>query len=157
MRNDQTVKTMFKIDTPKIRQAILLVKAFHFGQLYGSYDYVEHHLFGVTKLAQEFPNAEDLGLEHVILVSLMHDLLEDTKCTKEIIEHYFGLKVAEHVWILSKNNGADDYIGGILMHNVTLLVKSADAMFNMNSSIINNNESRYKKYRNLLDKLMLTN
>lgn len=146
---------MFKIDTPKIQQAILFAKAFHFGQKYGSEDYVEYHLFGVAKIAQEFAIAEDVGLENVLILSILHDITEDTACTDNQIIPVFGGEMAGWVNILDKNNSSckQEYVCDVKLQRITKLVKSADALFNFQNCLFNGEHSRAKKYADLLGEL----
>lgn len=146
---------MFKIDTLKIQQAILMAKAFHFGQKYGSEDYVEYHLFGVAKIAQEFAIAEDIGLENVLIVCILHDITEDTACTYDQLVAVFGLGVAGWVNLLDKNtcDCKDQYVEDLKSHRITKLVKTADALFNYQNCIMNGEIKRAKKYSDLLEKL----
>lgn len=146
---------MFKIDTPKIQQAILMAKAFHFGQKYGSEDYVEYHLFGVAKLAQEFAIAEDIGLENVLIVCILHDITEDTACTYGQISSVFGEAIGRWVNLLDKNTAPskEEYIADVKSLRLTKLVKTADALFNYTNCIMNGEMNRAKKYSDLLEKL----
>lgn len=148
---------MFKIDTPKIQQAVLLAKAFHFGQKYGSHDYFDHHIVGVASIAQNLPEAVDIGLEEVIITAILHDILEDTVATEDTLDELFSFEVVEAVKCLSKNITHNDrfgYAGRISQNKLALCVKKADAMFNMSSNIATGDLVRANKYWNLIKELL---
>lgn len=150
-----------KLTAPNIQRALHLVRAMHGAQMYGDHPYVDFHLIGVASMAASFPETKDIGYETVVITALLHDVIEDTPCTYDIIHGLFGAKIARAVALLSKPPKDDpsynyaEYIKAILGNRLALVVKTADTMFNMNSSIRANNVERYKTYKKQMDLLII--
>ena len=114
----------------KLQLANSLAQHFHRGQKYGEYDYFEYHLRGVVGLLLEVslsPVKEDM-----IVVTFLHDTLEDTSCTYETLENIFGFAVADSVSILTKMDGEpiEQYLFGVCSNPTARVVKFADSLFN---------------------------
>ena len=131
----------------KIRLANSLAQHFHRGQKYGEYDYFEYHLRGVVELLSEVilsPVKEDM-----IVVTFLHDILEDTSCTYETLENIFGVTVADKVSILTKVGGEtiDQYLFGVCSNHTTRMVKFADSLFNYRECVKCGDLKRAEKYK----------
>lgn len=141
---------------PTIARAILLAKAMHFGQTYGNKDYVDFHLCGVAELAVKTPWAADLDIDLVITVAILHDILEDTPCTFDILSILFGERAATEVALLTKSIeiSHNEYISRIIRSPIARLVKIADTSFNLTQSSLVCNDKRIAKYTSQLLKLV---
>ena len=130
-----------------------LSRHFHKGQKYGEHDYFEYHIFGVLKTLYQV--SKEHTTEEMVIVALLHDVLEDTECTRDTIENIFGESVLRSVAILTKVEflSPDDYIERIIRHKTPRLVKYADSLFNYNECIKDGNLKRAKKYKHNLDVL----
>ena len=138
----------------KLQQAKLLATFAHADQLYGSEPYMKH-LEGVANIAKEFPLARDIGLIDVLIVSYLHDILEDT-ATPVIMLKRFGEAVTRAVVLLSKSSdiGYASYINDIKKDPLALLVKKADTLYNLQQSVLNGNTKRINKYTTQLQLLI---
>lgn len=81
---------------------------------------------------------EDIDLEKVIILSLLHDTLEDTNATYEEIKEKFGFDIAEGVKALTKNENLSydlrmkDSLERIKKQSKEVaIVKLADRLFNL--------------------------
>lgn len=96
------------------------------------------HFFGVTLTAITFAKNENVNMDIVVAVSLLHDTIEDTNVSFEEIESKFGKEIAEGVLALTKNKNLpkemrmSDCLNRILQLNKKeiALVKLADRCFN---------------------------
>lgn len=138
--------------TDRIELAKQLSKHFHKGQKYGEYDYFEHHILGVIDNVYKVIKVEHIS-EDLYIVALLHDILEDTDCSIEIIENVFGSHVLEQVFYLTKSEhlSKDDYIERILRHKTARIVKYADSMFNYEECIKIGDFIRAEKYKSNLE------
>lgn len=103
----------------------------------GGVDY-SAHFFGVTMTAINFAKNENVDMNLVVSVALLHDTIEDTKVSFEDIESNFGKEIAEGVLALTKDENLEkklqmkDCLNRILKLNKKeiALVKLADRCFN---------------------------
>lgn len=128
----------------------------HHGQKYGSNEYCQYHLAGVVRIAETHNLASDENIDDVRTVAWLHDILEDTHITEELIFQHFGESVATAVVLLTKSTGYnyDDYIHNICQNRLAWIVKIADTLFNLNESALMGNVKRTKKYSNQLNLLI---
>ena len=135
----------------KIILAKQLSRHFHKGQKYGEHDYFDYHIMGVfntlLKVSKKFLT------EEMVIVTALHDILEDTHCTWGTLENIFGYGVANYVDILTylKGDDRDQYLKDINVYPVTRMVKYADSLFNYNECIKEGNIKRAEKYKYNLD------
>lgn len=87
------------------------------------------------------------------IVSLLHDILEDTVCTKEILKGYdFSPEIIEAVVAITKVKGEaeDDYYKRVVKNNIAIKVKQFDLEDNMDITrlpvLTNKDIERLKKY-----------
>ena len=130
----------------KIKAAQLLAEFAHGDQMYGSSPYMTH-LEGVAEIAKSFPEAVDIGVTAVIVVSYLHDILEDTDVQPELLVR-FGNDVLHAVIKLTKRKEVtyESYLSEIKKTPLALLVKKADTMYNLQQSVYNGNLKRIAKY-----------
>lgn len=138
-----------------INLARQIAVAAHEGQMYGSESYV-YHLNGVMMFAMADPATYDLGESVVGMAALLHDTLEDTDLAESTIRNLFGNDVADAVVLLTRKEGQDEseYIDKIKQNRLALVVKKADALFNLKESALNEHAKRVQKYTRILNLLV---
>ncbi|RQW62242.1 HD domain-containing protein [Vibrio viridaestus] len=121
----------------------------HGDQRYGEKPY-SYHLEQVVELLQPY------GKEAQI-IGYLHDVVEDTPATVEMIESLFDTKIAQAVSILTDEPGetrqerkAKTYhimstVQGEL--EIALLVKAADRLANVRSCVENGRDDKFMMYR----------
>ena len=130
----------------------------HDGQMYGDKPYAFH-------LDQVLNNCQELGLNiECQIVSVLHDILEDTCHTDEEfitiyseIRKMFGSKIAYHVGILTSYKPREDYweyLDRVKQYSVATDVKLCDIIANLEASIISGDKRRIKKYKKALFNLI---
>lgn len=138
---------IFKTEQQKL--AYLLAKQAHKGQMYGTNDYFEYHVLGVVSMLRQ------LGYEgDYITVALLHDVVEDTKITEDVLNDLFTFDVVEAVSYLTKINSSnyseETYLKGIKKSELAIKVKIADSTFNLFENVRNKDKQRAKKYTRYL-------
>lgn len=138
--------------TDRIELAMQLSKYFHKGQKYGKQDYFEYHVMGVVKTLEL--TAKEVT-EDIIIIALLHDVLEDSRCTYETIENIFGTWVADCVKRLSKTGHYNMiyYLEEIRRFDTTRVVKYADSLFNLTECRTQGDTRRAEKYKHNLKEL----
>lgn len=109
-----------------IQRALIDIMHFHKGQKdKAGQDYILHPIY--VALQQENDEAK--------VIALLHDVLEDTCCTKEYLVVAYGKKIADSVEILTKKSDETyfDYIERIKTSNNRncIAVKLADLEHNL--------------------------
>lgn len=122
-------------DIPLIVNAYLAAESWHRGQLRKSGDpYITHPVAVAVILVGM--DADDATL----CAALLHDVLEDTDCTKAVLQAEFGHEIADLVEQVSAMSTAGDQLGDVaiaspasgLPHDSrALLIKIADRLHNM--------------------------
>lgn len=118
-------------------KAIEIAKKAHKGQLYGDRDYFDCHILGVTENVMEsrwFKDLSDVGKEiEFILVSLLHDVVEDSDTSLEYLKKIFGTTVSDAVEAISKGKDEeyDCYLERVKGNDIARLVKLEDIRFNL--------------------------
>lgn len=140
------------VATDRIELAKQLSKHFHKGQMYGEHDYYEYHILGVVKTLELV--AKEVT-EDMIIVTLLHDVLEDTDCEYETLENIFNFNICDSVIRLSKLGDVDkfEYIEGILFSDTARVVKYADSLFNHQECVRVGDLKRADKYERNLQQL----
>lgn len=136
----------------RILKAYNFAFKYHRGQKYGSYSYV-YHLTQVVDLCEKafrwdiscFPKEY---WEYVIQVAWLHDAVEDTDCTVEIIRKVFGDIVANSVDCITRRDTEPhhDYLKRVMSNPISLFVKRMDTISNLTHSTFENNTKRIIKY-----------
>ena len=123
-----------QLDFCKITEAIIFAKRYHAGQYRKSGEPFYSHPIEVAFMIVDY-----IANTNVIVASILHDVIEDTEATFEIVHDKFGLRVAEIVELLTRDkpNGAKLTIKEIL-HNAyikedeeALLIKCLDRLHNI--------------------------
>jgi (p)ppGpp synthase/HD superfamily hydrolase len=131
--------------------AILLATKMHHGQFdKGGHPYILHPLRLMLKA--------DNDIERI--VSVLHDVIEDTDCTKEtLIKNGFSSLIIDAVMALTRAEGEvyADFIDRIGKNDIARKVKILDIEDNMDLTRITNpteqDFSRLKRYKKSLDAL----
>lgn len=116
----------------RLEHAISLAAAAHAGQVdKAGQPYILHPL-RVMLSGVVLPNVEDR------IVAVLHDVVEDTSLTLDIVRTHFGATIAESVDVLTRRRYTDydGYIQRIIESHddVAVRVKMADLKDNMNMS-----------------------
>ena len=122
-------------DIPLIVKAYLAAESWHRGQLRKSGDpYITHPVAVAVILVGM--DADDPTL----CAALLHDVLDDTSCTKDVLQTEFGHEIADLVEQVSAMNTAGDQLGTVAITSPAaeaagdsrvLLIKIADRLHNM--------------------------
>jgi len=93
-------------------EALKFATEMHEGQIrkYDGGAYIEHPI-AVADLVEEhmdFMGFEEEAVQTAIQIAILHDTVEDTPATIEMIEEKFGTEIAQGVWFLTK---CPDYVG----------------------------------------------
>lgn len=125
---------------PHIAKA--LCTKFHAGQMYGSLPYMYH--------LQEVVESVKTGStdDRMIAVAYLHDILEDTACTKEILEGLFEDKIVEAVVDITRRpqEPKDVYLNRVKANHMARTVKIHDSLCNLRASVKRFDARRIKKY-----------
>lgn len=126
-----------------IYAASVVARYYHSGQKYGERDYM-YHLDSVYDKVAKLGHAD---ITHRT-VALLHDILEDTSCTYEILKREFGKEIARAVWDITKHEGQsyDMYIEQVKGNPISLAVKIADTCCNLEESLKSSDKIRILKY-----------
>lgn len=123
--------------------AARLACKYHQGQFYGEENYIMH-LYSVA-VRVEIARGDDEQLA----IAYLHDILEDTDCTVEILrENGLSARVTSAVIALTKVQGEsyEEYIRKVRNNQDALFVKKMDTLDNLTNSLIESNSYRIKKY-----------
>jgi len=78
---------------------------YHDGQEYGDDLYVKH-LEEVDKTVRKYLSRNNIAFRNELLsATWLHDILEDTQCTFDILCNHFGKEVSVIVWMVSDPQG----------------------------------------------------
>jgi (p)ppGpp synthase/HD superfamily hydrolase len=125
--------------------ALGIAERFHAGQKYGEHPYTTH-LLAVADSVSSQPD------ERLQVIAILHDVLEDTSCTKEILFGLFEDNIVNAVIALSKVDGEEyeDYITRVRKNALATTVKIHDTLCNLKESVARNDKKRITKYSNQL-------
>lgn len=130
--------------------AIHLANKFHAGQTYGSFVYTYHLGAVAQSVKAAYP-----GDERLEIIAWLHDILEDTACTEEILRGLFESDIVHAVVAMTMKDGQsrDEYLTRLATNPLALKVKMHDAFCNMTESFNRNDTRRVRKYAETLIKL----
>lgn len=114
------------------------------------------HIFGVALTTFEFAKDENVNMDLVVSVALLHDTIEDTGVTYEDIKREFSKEIADGVLALTKNEALpkeqqmEDCLNRILRldKKEIAIVKLADRCFNTRCRVENWSVEKQEKYIN---------
>lgn len=128
--------------------ASTIAAKFHAGQRYGKHDYM-YHLNAVAKsLAQE-------NDDRLPIVGVLHDILEDTECTADLLRQLFDKDVVDAVVAITKTCGEsyDAYMAKVKANNLARVTKMHDTLCNLTESTLRRDTKRIIKYSKQLQLL----
>ena len=145
------------VNQDKCNKALIFASTKHEGQKMKNPNigYV-YHVYGVCLEAINgcLSSSCDVDLEKVIMLSLLHDTLEDTDATYNEIKNEFGNEIADGVMALTKNDELPknekmiDSIKRIKKQSSEVaIVKLADRIFNLRDIPPEWNEEKVNSYR----------
>lgn len=123
----------------------------HYGQMRNDGACYYEHPVKVANYLLELDVIDDLDqLDILICCAILHDILEDTKITYDIIVREFGDEVASRVKILSKEKGDDlkEYFKNVQIDLITALIKCSDRVHNLSTAIGTFKPERLQRYVN---------
>lgn len=111
------------------------------------------HIEGVVEILRntqkfiEDINEFALINDEVYAVAYLHDTLEDTNVTEEMLREKLPFKVVEAVKTLTRkeNQSYDEYLVNVSIHRLSRIVKIADMLHNLTDSPSKNQKARYIK------------
>ena len=135
-------ETKEKIDFTKIKQAIYYAKKYHDKQIRQTGEPYYSHPLEVAFMVSDY-----LFKTEFLVTSILHDTIEDTALTKEMISLIFGSTIANHVEDLTriKNNkkiSSAEIIESLYAQkkNDLLLIKIFDRLHNLQTIRIKSSE-----------------
>lgn len=121
----------------------------HKNQKYGSHPYIYHLDMVVDALTLAGETSDAL-----VQAGYLHDVIEDTHVTYEILAEIFGPKVAGIVQAVSNKNTHEETFKAIQNYGIdACTVKVADRVTNLSQSIVTRNFRMLKKYVSRQDAL----
>jgi (p)ppGpp synthase/HD superfamily hydrolase len=134
------------MDTSKILQANSWAKWYHRRQTRrdGS-DYFKNHIDIVCGKVYAKYSSKYHATE-LVIVSLLHDIAEDTSCTLNQIFHEFGFEVAMAVDAITKKDGEkyEEYISRVRQNKLARLVKIVDIEHNLSDNPTESQKQRHE-------------
>lgn len=132
--------------------AYALAAEAHAGILYGDAPYVDAHLCKVAEILISF----EFNTREWIEAGLLHDAIEDTYVTYDMIGDQFGRDVADLVWAVSgmgENRKARvaDMHAKVRAYPPAAILKTADRIHNMESAKALPDQGLFKMYMREMD------
>lgn len=146
-----------------IRKALVLVEKAHKGQTRDSgASYIEEHIYYATYLLLDLFKRE-VNLEQLVVMTLLHDVVEDTDVKIGQIQKEFGDEIADVIKLLSKTPEEEEqsmtpeekylvtqnYLGRLSENRSAVIVKMVDRIANINCIIeptVLKKPEKYKRY-----------
>lgn len=134
------------IESGLIERAREIAQTAHQGQKYGGHPYM-YHIEKVVQIAKKLGYSQD-----VIIACYLHDTLEDTNLTREEIEEIFGKHIADVVYAVTDEPGANrkerksKTYQKIKAIPDAIAVKLCDRIANVQESL-SGNEGLFKMYK----------
>jgi len=142
---------MCNIDKSTLLRTKQFAEKYHGNQMYGDFPYISH-LMDVLIICTNYHF-------EIQQLALLHDVIEDTKATEEIVSKEFGASVGKMCSLISDEPGANRKIKKELTYKKlttldeedydevkVLIVKAADRLANMLNCIKTNNRGLIKMY-----------
>lgn len=118
-------------------RAAAFAKRAHAGQTdRGGHDYFKHLeavALGAPRRYERFVDElSDSEYETIVAAGYLHDAIEDTEITYADIEFEFGKRVADIVWLVTKEShlSQDEYFEKVMTDRMAMCVKLADLTHN---------------------------
>ena len=134
-------------------KAMQMALGAHQGQMYGHHSYDYHLNSVVIKCNELYGNCD--SAENLIAVAWLHDILEDTDVSAAALSFKFESGIVNAVVSVSKIKGENysKYIDRVKGNRLSLKVKIADTLCNLEESIKIQDQRRIKKYTKQLQLL----
>lgn len=136
----------------RIELAAALSRFAHKGQVdKGGKDYYKHPLAVANSFDWENPDEEDC-----VIVALLHDTLEDTNVSEEVIRNLFGEKILSALLCMTHKAGVpyEEYVMNLKSNPIARKVKISDLRHNMDLSrlpiVTEKDIKRLEKYKKAL-------
>lgn len=123
--------------------AKLLATKYHAGQMYDDKPYVEEHIEAVVASVEA--GTTDVRAP---IVAWLHDILEDTKCTEEILRALFEDNIVDAVVAITKkpDEPRQEYLVRCRANPLARTVKIHDSACNLKANVIRYDAKRIKRY-----------
>lgn len=136
------------LQIPRVARAFEFAVQAHAGQKYADLPYFTHPLAVAEELVKRFPDAD----QDTIIIALLHDVVEDTDVTLDMIREMFGDAVARGVELVTKDNSKDyqQNIDHIIVSafRPAIMVKWADNRVTMTGDKSDMDEERRTRLNN---------
>lgn len=121
-----------------------LAYKFHEGQKYGEYPYTYH----LECVANSVSGGNFSGVDSLGVIAMLHDILEDTKCTTATLSALFDHHIVDAVVDLTKfgDESYEDYIATVKANPLAKKVKMHDTLCNLQESLVGGDMKRVVKY-----------
>lgn len=135
-----------------LEQTHAFVKEKHKGQKYAfGKDYFDHHILAVVAKVRELMSEGHYSKADIFwctIVAYLHDIVEDTDVTLQDIRELYNEEVEEAVRLLTKNpNFTRNIQLTMIKYNyMAKLVKRADALVNLQTSMMTQSPGRVQRY-----------
>ena len=126
-----------------VKKARTFATEYHEGQKYRGQPYIEHLWQVATFLMLDL----DVTDGDAIAAAYLHDILEDTQCTAELLEREFNQRINTIVRALTRDSSetSEQYITRIHQAgHYAMAVKTADRVCNLEHLIIDAKEGKLK-------------
>ena len=147
------------IDIEKVKYTISFCKKWHDRQKRDSGEPFYSHPLAVANMIVEYVPTSKID---VIISSILHDVVEDTNCTIELIKREFGNRVAEIVFRLTRvfkkhKLTTAESLSVAYQNNdkEVLLIKLFDRFHNMQTINVKSKEKKNKKAKDTLINILI--
>jgi (p)ppGpp synthase/HD superfamily hydrolase len=154
MERLESLPNKAELDFAEIRKAIYYARKYHDGQKRHSGEPFYSHPIEVAYMISEY-----LPKTHIIVASILHDIVEDTEMTIGMMLDQFGFRIAEIVDRLTRDrpDGTKLSVEEILNNayekgdEETLLIKLVDRLHNAKSCALKTLDKQNKLYTQILE------
>lgn len=162
---DLNAKVKKPIDLDEVKKGIYYARKYHGLQMRQSGDPYYSHPIEVTIMLAEFVAYDAPKLYNAIMLqaALLHDTIEDTELTEEMITKIFGTEVARHVEGLTRVKptgkiSAEESLNLLIKQKRydTVLIKLFDRIHNIQTLESKSPEKAYKIIKETLKKFLLS-
>lgn len=133
-----------------------LSKEQHKGQMYGDVDYFDGHVQKVVNKVESMNrHLPPSDIMFLLCVAVLHDVVEDCCSVDVLAEKLIPQKIIKSVWMITKGGGElfEEYISKVKSCEYAKLVKTADALCNLEESFKSGEQRRINKYLKTLELL----
>ncbi len=127
--------------------AVALAAQYHAGQLYGKGEGAEPYVLHCVRVAQRCSDLSVYTRYELMTVAVLHDSLEDTSLSEELLRKWFSKSVVDAIVVLTRNRDElySTYLERV-KHNATARqVKIADLMENLSKTTGDSHTMRVRR------------